>query len=155
MTNFEVAKNYTGLSAVALAERLGVSPQQLNGWLKGGRVPNRNNVEYIAKAMDVDAAWLLSVAQSVPVIDHATGTVYQCGIIHSESIADYGMFAVVWFAENGTWLPVILGDGVQFTPWDWEAPDNPRTASEIAEARWVDHRGQEAVMLDGLPRAMM
>lgn len=155
MTNFEIARRYTGLSAAALAKLLEVSPQQLNGWIQGARVPSRTKVDGMAERMGVDAAWLLGVAQALPVLDYATGTVYQCQIIHSESIDGYGMFAVVWLAESGTWLPVIQGSGVQFTPWNWEDAYNPRTAEEISEIKWVDHLGREAVMLDGLPRTLV
>jgi transcriptional regulator with XRE-family HTH domain len=155
MTNFEIARRFTGLTASALAELLEVSPQQLNGWIQGARVPSRTNVDGIASRMGVDPAWLLGVAQSLPVLDHASGVVYSCPIIHSAPIEGYGMFYVVWLEEIGAWLPVVQGDGVQFTPWDWQSADNARGIADVATVRWVDHRGHEAVMVDGMPRVML
>ena len=155
MTNFEIARRFTGMSAVDLARVLDVSPQQLNSWIQGTRVPSRTNVDGIASKMGVDAAWLLGVSQALPVLDYQAGTVYDCPIIHSETLDGYGAFYVVWLSENAAWLPVIQGNGVQFTPWDWESAYNPRSAEEIGETKWVDHRGQETIMLDGLPRVML
>lgn len=156
MTNFEIARLYTGMSAVELARLLEVSPQQLNGWLKGIRVPSRTNVEYMAAKMGVDAAWLLGVPQSVLVIDHETGEWLMLPIIHSEAIDGYGVLYIVWCEEIGTWIPVLQcpDSAVQFTPADWQSPYNPRRVEEIGDGRWVDHLGHDAVMIDGLPRTM-
>lgn len=155
MTNFEIARRFSGLITSALAELLEVSPQQLNGWIQGARVPSRTNVDGIASRMGVDPAWLLGVAQSLPVLDHISGAVHNYSIIHSAPIEGYGMFYVVWLDEIGAWLPVVQGNGVQFTPWDWQSADNVKSIADIATVRWVDHRGHEAVMVDGMPRAML
>lgn len=154
MTNFEIARMYTGLSAKELARLLEVSPQQLNGWIQGARVPSRTNVEGMAAKMGVDAAWLLGVAQAIDVVDTCDGGLIACEIIHSEAIEGYGMFYVVWLEPVGGWLPVIQcpASGVQFTPRDWQAAYLPRCAGDIGEGEWVDHLGRPAVMLEGLPR---
>lgn len=154
MTNFEIARRYTGLSAVELARLLDVSPQQLNGWIQGTRVPSRTTVDRIAASMGVDAAWLLGVPQRLGVWDHIQQTVLPCPIMHSE-FTPVGVFYIVWVDAIDEWLPVIHGNGVQFTPADWLNPYKPRTASDAAECAWVDHRGVDAIMVDGLPRAII
>ena len=151
MTNFETAKAFAGLSAVELAGRLGVSPQQLNGWIKGTRVPNRNNVEFIARAMDVDPAWLLGVPQRLALIDPLTGAAYSCPILRSEDIDGYGVLYHVVLEESGDVVPVILSGGVQLTPTDWQTLTVHR-AEEIGECAWMGPGGRDTVMVDGLPR---
>lgn len=155
MTNFEIAKNFCGLSAVALAERLGVSPQQLNGWIKGQRTPSRTNVDNIAEAMDVDPAWLLGVPQRLPLVDSLTGDVFDCPILRSEEIEDYGVLYHVYLAETGDIVPVIVDGGVQLTPTDWTWPSPVRSAADIAACAWTGPGGRDAVMLDGLPRIVI
>lgn len=152
MTNFEIARRFSGMTSAALAEALGVSPQQVTNWATGLRTPSRNSVERIAGEMSVDAAWLLGVAQALPVLDAVGGRVYQCPIMRSERLEGYGVFYVVWLEELGNWLPVIQANGVQFTPRDWDSGYNPKRADQIGEGGWIDHRGREAVMIDGLPR---
>lgn len=153
MTNFEIAKNFTGLTAVALAQRLGVSPQQLNGWLNGSRVPSRTSVDKIAAAMDVDPAWLLGVGQQLAVMDPETGSVYACGIVRTESIPDYGALYHVYLNETGDIIPVILAGGVQLTPADWQTL-TVHSAADIPTVSWRDARNVDAVMLDDLPRVL-
>lgn len=152
MTNFEIARQFTGLNAVELAELLKVSPQHLNAWLKELRTPNRNNVAGIAEKMDVDPAWLLGVPQTLPVVDPLTGKQYLCGILRSEAIDGYGMLYHVYMDETGTIVPVIVSGGTQLTTTDWETADIPRRAGEIKDFAWMGPGGQGAVMLDGLPR---
>ena len=154
MTNFEIAKRFCGIPAAALAQRLGVSPQQLNGWLKGARVPSRTNVDEIAAAMGVDPAWLLGVPQRLPLIDPLTGDVFSAGIIRSEDIPDYGTLYHVYLSETGDIVPVILSTGIQLTPTDWTAL-TVRSAADIAECSWMGPGGRDAIMLDGLPRVVI
>lgn len=154
MTNFEIARQYTGLTAADLARQLSVSPQQLNAWLSGARVPSRTNVDAIARAMDVDAAWLLGVPQSMPLIDPLTGESWVCPILRSESIEGYGTLYHVYLAESGDIVPVILSTGLQLTPTDWTAL-TVRTAADIGECAWMGPGGRDAVMLDGLPRLIL
>lgn len=155
MTNFEIARRYVGLKGVELAKLLEVSPQQLNGWINGTRVPTRANAETYAGKMGVDAAWLLGVPQTLPVWSPENATVHQCPIMHTQAIDGYGTMYIVYLEELERWLPVIAGEGVQFTPYDWQAGDNARTVEEIGMHRWVDQRNADAIMLDGLPRATM
>lgn len=154
MTHFEIARRFTGLSGVELAGKLGVSPQQLQGWVSGTRTPSRTNVETIAAQMDVDAAWLLGVPQRLSVIDPLIGEAYTGGIMRTEEIDGYGMLYHVYLAQTGDIVPVILSAGVQFTPRDWTA-QNVRSLDDVAGERWLDHRGADAVMLAGLPRILM
>lgn len=153
MTNFEIAKSFAGLPAAALAQRLGVSPQQLNGWLKGDRTPSRTNVDHIARTMDVDPAWLLGVPQQLPLIDPLHGDVYACAILRTEEIPEYGILYHVYLAETEDIVPVILSAGIQLTPIDWTSL-TVRSAEDIPDARWMGPGGRDAVMLDGLPRVI-
>ena len=153
MTNFEIAKNFTGLTAVALAQRLGVSPQQLNGWLNGSRVPSRTSVDRLAATIDVDPAWLLGVGQQLAVMDPQTGDIYACGIVRTESIPGYGALYHVYMDETGDIIPVILAGGAQLTPADWQTL-TIRSAADIPTVSWRDARNVDAVMLDDLPRVL-
>lgn len=153
MTYFEIAKIFAKYTGTELAERLGVSPQHLNAWIKGSRVPNRNNVEYIASVLGVDPAWLLGLPQTMPVVDPLSGDVFTGRIMRSEAIDGYGELYHVYLNETGDIVPVILSAGIQFTPTDWTTL-TVRSAEEIAEARWMDARGQDTIMLDGLPRVI-
>lgn len=152
MTNFETARRFAGISGVELAARLNVSPQQVNNWARGLRTPSRSTVDTIAEALGVDAAWLLGVAQSLPVVDPLNGTVYSCPIMHTEELPDYGALYIVWAEALQDWLPVVQGNGIQFTPTDWQSAYRPRSAEEIDEYSWMDAHGTDAIMLDGLPR---
>lgn len=154
MTNFEIAKNFAGVSAVELARRLEVSPQQLNAWLAGTRTPSRTNVEEIARRMDVDAAWLLGVPQRLTLTVPLTGDVYGCPILRSEDIPGYGMLYHVYLEETGDIVPVILSAGLQLTPTDWTSL-TVRSAEDIPECAWMGPGGRDAVMVDGLPRLMI
>ena len=154
MTNFETARRFAGISGVELAARLEVSPQQVNNWARGLRTPGRSTVDTIAAALDVDAAWLLGVAQILPVIDPLQGEVYSCPIIRTEALPGYGALYIVWLEPLQDWMPVVQGAGLQFTLADWQSAYRPKRADEIGEYHWMDARGTDAVMLDGLPRAL-
>ena len=162
MTNFDIARRFTGLSAADLARKLDVSPQQLNGWLSGQRVPSRTNISGIAAAMDVSPAWLLGVPENLTLHDPLEPADYTAPILRAEAIEGYGMLYHVYLEETGDVVPVILSDGLQFTPTDWTAAQSIRCAADIAvEAadpagvRWMDWRGHDAIMLDGLPRVLV
>lgn len=154
MTNFEIARGFANLSSIELANLLGVTPQQVSNWAKGLRTPTRANAEAIAEALGVDPAWLLGVAQTLPVLDPIHGDVYAAPIMRSETIPAYGVLYHVWVEEIDNLLPVIVAGGVQFTLTDWDASDIPRTAADIHAYRWIGPAGQDAVMLDGLPRVI-
>lgn len=154
MNYFEIARRFAGLTGLQLAELLEVSPQQITNWGKGLRTPSRSNAVEIAGKLDVEPAWLLGVPDRLAVADPLEGgTVYSYPILRAEDIAGYGILYHVYNVETGDIVPVILGGGVQFTPTDWQTL-GVRRASEIAEAAWMDARGADAVMVDGLPRTL-
>ena len=80
------------------------------------------------------------------------GSVEMCAVISCETIEGYGALYLVEHPEVGP-LSVILADGVQFTPSDWQG-EQCASADDAAEFAWVDARGNDAIMLDGLPRIM-
>lgn len=154
MTNFEIACRFAGVSGRELAERLGVTPQYISQLATGKRSPGPNNVWLLARALDVDAAWLLGAAQALPLADPLEGTVYTCPVIRSEEIPDYGVLYHVYLDQTGDIVPVILSGGVQLTPTDWTALA-VRCAADIGGCAWMGPGGRDAVMLDGLPRVMI
>lgn len=152
MTNFEIARAFAGIASKELANRLGVTHQQITNWAKGIRMPSRANAEAIAREMDIDPAWLLGVEQTLPVLDPIHGDTYTARLMRSECIPGYGVLYHMYMDGLENILPVILAGGVQFTLTDWDATDIPRSAADIAAYRWMGPEGQDAVMLDGLPR---
>ena len=70
----------------------------------------------------------------------------RCGAV----IDDYGIFYLVEHPDIGI-VAVILSDGIQFTPLDWEG-EQPKNVEGVAIVRWTDNRGDEAIMYKGLPR---
>ena len=151
MTHIEIARRFAGISAAQLADRLGVSPQQMSNWTTGLRTPTRKNAAAMAEALDVDAAWLLDVEQRLAVIDRQD--VYHCGIIRTEDIPGYGALYHVYLSQTGDIVPVILAGGVQMTPTDWQTL-TVRSAADIPNTRWMDTHHRDAVMLDNLPRIL-
>ena len=93
--------------------------------------------------------------ETIPVRDFIFGNVEKCPVKHVEEIEGYGMFYVVSFpADFKLEIAVIVAsDGMQFTCYDWQG-EQPSSAAEIGEFRWVDALGNEAIMLDGLPRTL-
>ena len=72
----------------------------------------------------------------------------------SETVIDeYGIFYLVDHPDVGI-IAVIQSEGVQFTLADWQG-EQPMTVDEIGSARWVDSRGEDAVMYRGLPRILV
>ena len=154
MTNFEIAARFAGLNGRELAKRLGVSTAYISQLMTGKRSLGPNNVQLLAKTLDVDAAWLLGVAQALPVADPLEGEVFNARIIRSEDIPDYGTLYHVHLAETGDIVPVILSAGVQLTPTDWQTL-TVRRAEDIAGCVWMGPDGRDAVILDGLPRVIL
>ena len=71
-------------------------------------------------------------------------------------IPAYGVLYLVDIAAPGLKVSVLLAGGIQFTLSDWQG-EQVMTAAQIAEppqGRWVDGRGNDAIMLGGLPRVL-
>ena len=88
------------------------------------------------------------------VLDPISGRLYASSIIRSESIPGYGILHHAVIKETGDIIPVIIANGVQFTPCDWQNSNYPRGIKEIQNVRWMDNNGKDAVMLNGLPRTV-
>lgn len=154
MTHFEIARRFAGLSGVELAGRLGVYPQQVQGWVSGSRTPSRSSVTGIASELGVDPAWLLGMPQQMAVIDPVDGSAITGDIMRTEMIPAYGVLYHIYLDSTGDIIPVIVGGGVQFTPCDWQTL-TVKCADDISAAHWMDCFGRDAVMLDGLPRVIL
>lgn len=88
MTNFEIALRFTGLTPDELARRLDVPAQLIRSWIKGTRLPGRASVEYVARQMGVDAAFLLGVPALLPVA--ADGDCVLCPVLRTEPLPGVG-----------------------------------------------------------------
>lgn len=152
MTPIKTARLMRGLSQVSLAQMIGVPPQTLNSYESGLRQLGPKLLPLAADALRVSAAYLRGDAQRLAVYDWASRRTLSCPIVSETVIDDYGMFYLVDVDEVGV-VSVIMADGVQFTLGDWQGRQ-PLTADEIADTdcAWVDSRGADAVVMDGLPR---
>lgn len=153
MTNLELARRFAGITSKDLAAAVGVSPQQMANWMTGTRTPGRTAADKLATALDVDPEWVMGHGQNLALYDPLSSDVFACGIIRTEQIPGYGALYHVWLEETGDVVPVIMSTGIQLTPCDWTAL-HVRSAADIANERWMDARGRDAVMLDGLPRVL-
>lgn len=104
----------------------------------------------LSKALNVSPAYLRGQPENLPVRDFANGDVLIFGIVSATEIAHYGIFYLVADLEDNL-LSVIMSEGVQFTPADWQGK-MPLSKDEIGDVKWVDYRGRDAVMVDNLPR---
>lgn len=153
MNNIRVALRMRGMKANELAERVGVAQPQLSGWERGVRVPGAEAAAKLAKVLDVDEAWIRGTAQSLPLYDPLGRVTFSCPIVRSEELPDdEGILYHVYLAETGDVVALLLYHGLQFTATDWTSLDaQPANAAEIADCKWMDARGEYAIMLNGMP----
>ena len=151
-TNFDTACRMRGVDTAALAAQLGTSAESLTEYRKGRRELGNKLLPAVASALDVSQAYLRGIADSLPVYDWAYGTSTLCPIMAAREIDGYGMCYIVDHPEVG-WMTVILADGIQFTPNDWQGRQ-PLSVDEIDAVDWVDNTGRDAIMIDGLPRSI-
>lgn len=142
-----------GLTQKELADKLGISAQQLNNYESGARNPGNKMLPALADALRVSAAYLRGDAQKLSVYDWQTGHTEALPIVAETVIDNYGMLYLVEHPDVGI-MAVILSDGVQFTLADWQG-EQPMTIDEIGGMRWIDNRGDDAIMFEGLPRILV
>lgn len=142
-----------GLGQKELADKLGVSAQTLNSYESGQRNLGPKLLPALADALGFSTAYLRGDAQRLAVYDWETGCTLALPIVSETVIDDYGIFYLVEHPEIGV-MAVIQSEGVQFTLADWQG-EQPMTVDEIGGARWVDARGEDAVMYRGLPRILV
>ena len=152
MNEIKTARSIRKMTQEQLADKLGMSTQQLSGLERGDRNPGPKVLPLLADALNVSQAYLRGEAEAIPVVDFADGSVEMCPVISCETIEGYGALYLVEHPAVGP-LSVILAEGVQFTPSDWQG-ELCRSAEDAAEFAWVDARGNDAIMLDGLPRIL-
>lgn len=155
MTPIKTARLMRGLSQTDLAARMGISPQSLSQYESGARSLGAKLLPAAAQALDVSEAYLSGCAQTLPVYDYATGGTHTSEIMREESIHTYGTLYLCDVPGVGP-VSVILAGGVQLTLSDWQG-EQVMTAAQIADppnGRWVDGRGEDAIMLGGLPRVL-
>lgn len=153
MNRIKRMRTVRDMSQAELARKAGMIPQTLNSYESGARNPGAKVLPVLAEALKASSAYLRGDAETIPVVDFADGSVAQCEVAACEQIDGYGALYLVDHPEVGM-MSVILADGVQFTPDDWQG-EQCMDASDVGRSRWVDARGNEAIMLDGLPRILV
>ena len=151
MNNIAIARCLRGITIKALADRLGVTCQQVGNWECGFRNPKRSAAEQLADELDVDIAWIMDCPQPALIRDPLTGETYGCKIMRSEHIDGYGIMYHLYIDDTGDIVAQISAGCDILTTTDWQGLQ-PQNAAEIAEYRWMDGRGNDAIMVDGLPR---
>lgn len=151
--NIKELRALRGLSQKELADKLGISAQNLNNYESGQRNPGNKILPALADALGVTAAYLRGDAPKLAVYDWETGCTLALPIVSETVIDEYGIFYLVDHPDVGI-IAVIQSEGVQFTLADWQE-EQPMTVDEIGGARWVDARGEDAVMYRGLPRILV
>lgn len=151
--NIKELRVLRGLSQKELADKMGISAQQLNNCESGASSIGPKMTRALADALNVSAAYLRGDAQRLAVYDWETGRTEALPIMAETVIDDYGIFYLVEHPEAGV-MAVIQSAGVQFTPARW-SDDPPMTVDEIGGMRWVDSRGEDVIMYKGLPRILV
>lgn len=151
--NIKELRILRGLKQKELADKMGISAQQLNNYEGGQSNPGNKILPALADALGVSTAYLRGDAQRLAVYDWQTGRTEALPIMAETVLDDYGIFYLVEHPEIGV-MAVIQSDGVQFTLADWQG-EQPMTVDEIRGQRWVDGRGEEAIMYKGLPRILV
>lgn len=151
--NIKELRILRGLNQKELADKMGISAQQLNNYESGQRNPGNKILPALADALGVSTAYLRGDAQRLAVYDWETGRTEALPIMAETVIDDYGIFYIVEHPEVGV-MAVIQSEGVQFTLARWR-DDPPMTVDEIGGVRWVDSRGEDAIMYKGLPRILV
>lgn len=142
-----------GFKQKELADKMGISAQQLNNYEGGQSNPGNKILPALADALGFSTAYLRGDAQRLAVYDWQAGRTEALPIMAETVIDDYGIFYLVEHPEIGV-MAVIQSEGVQFTLARWQ-DDPPMTVDEIGGARWVDSRGEDVVMYKGLPRILV
>ena len=151
--NIKELRALRGLSQKELADKMGISAQQLNHYESGRSNPGNKILPALADALGFSTAYLRGDAQRLAVYDWESGRTEALPIMAETVIDDYGIFYLVEHPDVGM-MAVIQSDGVQFTLADWQG-EQPMTVDEIIGARWVDSRGDDAIMYKGLPRILV
>lgn len=148
--NIKQLRILRGMSQKELAGKMGISAQQLNNYESGTSNPGKKILPALADALGISTAYLRGDAQRLAVYDWQTGRTEALPIMAETVIDEYGIFYLVDHPDVGI-IAVIQSEGVQFTLADWQG-EQPMTVDEIGSARWVDSRGEDAIMYRGLPR---
>lgn len=151
--NIKELRALRGLSQKELADRMGISAQNLNNYESGQRNPGNKILPALADALGVSTAYLRGDAPKLAVYDWETRCTLALPIVSETVIDEYGIFYLVDHPDVGI-IAVIQSEGMQFTLADWQG-EQPMTVDEIRGQHWVDGRGEEAIMYKGLPRILV
>lgn len=151
--NIKELRALRGLSQKELADKMGISAQNLNNYESGQRNPGNKILPALADALGVSTAYLRGDAQRLAVYDWETKCTEALPIVTETVINEYGILYLVEHPDVGI-MAVIQSEGVQFTLARW-SDYPPMTVDEIGGMRWVDSRGDDAIMYKGLPRILV
>lgn len=151
--NIKELRALRGLSQKELADKMGISAQNLNNYESGQRNPGNKILPALADALGVSTAYLRGDAPKLAVYDWETGCTLALPIVSETVIDEYGILYLVEHPDVGI-MAVIQSEGVQFTLARW-SDYPPMTVDEIGGMRWVDSRGDDAIMYKGLPRILV
>ena len=151
--NIKELRALRGLSQKELADKIGISAQNLNNYESGQRNPGNKVLPALADALGFSTAYLRGDAQLLAVYDWQTERTAALPIVAETVLDDYGIFYLVEHPDVGI-MAVIQSEGVQFTLASWR-DEQPMTVDEIGGARWVDSRGEDVIMFRGLPRILV
>lgn len=151
--NIKELRILRGLSQKELADKMGISAQQLNSYESGQRNPGNKILPALTDALGFSTAYIRGDAQRLAVYNWETGRTEALPIMAETVIDDYGIFYLVEHPEVGM-MAVIQSEGVQFTLARWR-DNQPMTVDEIGGARWVDRHGDDVIMYKGLPRGLV
>lgn len=82
-----------GLKQVDIVERTGINKGALSCYLSGKYIPKQNNIYLLAKALDVNEAWLMGADVPFERIEHSAEEATSKGIVKSVRIPVLGRVA--------------------------------------------------------------
>ena len=80
------ARRLAGMTQTALAERVGISAQAMNGYENGSRTLGPKLLPLVAQALGVLPAYLRGEAPGLPVMDCESGEIILCPIMRTREI---------------------------------------------------------------------
>ena len=88
------ARRLAGMTQTALAERVGISAQAMNGYENGARTLGPKLLPLVAQVLDVSPAYLRGEAPGLPVMNMDTGDVILCPIMRVQMVGQWAVYTI-------------------------------------------------------------
>lgn len=88
------ARKLAGLTQKALADKVGISVQAMNGYENGSRTLGPKLLPLVAQALDVLPAYLRGEAAGLPVLDRTTGETVLCPVMRVRQIGNGAIYTI-------------------------------------------------------------